>query len=294
MSEFLSIHPGEVPTPQLHQHLLGVVAPRPIAFVSTLSPEGIPNLAPYSFFNVFSSRPPIAIFSSNRRVRDNTTKDTLANVLATGEAVINAVSYDMVYQMSLASVEYPAEVNEFEKSGLTPLPSELVRPFRVAESPAQMECRVQQVIPLGEEGGAGNLIVCEIVRLHIRKDLFDGEGRIDPHKADLMARMGRAFYCRASGANVFPLPHDVGQLGIGVDQLPASIRLSEVLTGNDLARLASVPRLPEAGPGARLDPEVMNALAGNAQDRERRLHLRAQALLREDQVQAAWQVLLAE
>lgn len=290
----LTIDPQSTPTPDLHQYLIGSVAPRPIAFVSSLSAEGEPNVAPYSFFNVFGSNPPIAVFSSNRRVRDHSTKDTLGNVEATGEVVINLVNYAMVHQMTLASVEYPRGVNEFEKAGLTPLPADLVKPFRVKESPVQMECKVEQMIPTGEGGGAGTLIVCRIVRIHIDEAIIDERGRIDPHKADLMGRMGRAFYCRASGEAVFPILRPVNKIGIGVDQLPQHIRLSEVLTGNDLARLAAVEEPPAYEESMLADPEVMNALAGNAQDRRRRLHLHAQALIAADEVDRAWQVLLTE
>ena len=198
----LSIDPSKIPTKDLHQYILGAVSPRPIAFASTISTEGVPNLAPYSFFNAFSSNPPILIFSSNRRVSNNTTKDTLKNVEDTGEVVINVVPHAIVRQMALASIEYGPEVNEFVKSGLTPLPSECVRPFRVAESPVQMECTVERILPLGEGGGAGNLIICRIVRMHISESVLNEKGRIDPHKIDLMGRMGRFYYVRASGAAV--------------------------------------------------------------------------------------------
>lgn len=237
---------ASTPTPVLHQHLVSVVNPRPICFASTISADGIPNLAPYSFFNVFSSNPPTAIFSSNRRVSNNTTKDTLANVAATKEVVINVVPYSMVRQMALASVDYPANVDEFKKAGLTPIASDLVRPFRVKESPVQMECVVQEIKQLGDSGGAGNLIICEIIRLHISEQVFDAEDKIDPDKMDLVGRMGRAFYCRASGEAIYKIYQPFKQLGVGFDALPAAIKQSTILTGNDLAQLAARTSLPSA------------------------------------------------
>ncbi len=240
----LTIDPKTTPTPDLHQFLLGAVAPRPIAFVSTVDENGIPNLAPYSFFNCFSSNPPILVFSSNRKVENNTTKDTLHNVEATGEAVINVVTYAIVRQAALASVEYPREVNEFVKAGLTPVASDLVKPFRVKESPVNMECKVNQIIPLGDKGGAGHLIICEVVRMHIDEKILDENGRIDPHKIDLMARMGRAYYARASGDAVYTIVQPYNQIGIGFDQLPLSLKNSNILTGNNLAQLASLTEPP--------------------------------------------------
>ncbi len=288
------IDPALTSIPDLHQYLVGSIAPRPIAFVSTISADGIPNLAPYSFFNVFSSNPPILVFSSNRRVRGNSTKDTLENAMSTREVVINVVNYAIVQQMALASIDYPEEVSEFDKSGLTPIPSDLVKPFRVKESPVQMECRVQDIIVLGTEGGAGHLILCDLLRMHIQEDILDENGRIDPHKADLMGRMGRAFYCRASGPSVFPLVRPFDLLSLGFDGLPTHIRTSPILTGNELAMLAGVTELPELHPDSRKDARVIDILAGNVQDRERQLHLYAQELLQQDQVDHAWQVLLME
>jgi flavin reductase (DIM6/NTAB) family NADH-FMN oxidoreductase RutF len=239
------IDPLQIATKDLHQFMLGAVAPRPIAFASTISADGVPNLAPYSFFNAFSSNPPIMIFSSNRRVANNTTKDTLKNVQDTGEVVINVVPHSIVRQMALASVEYPAAVNEFEKAGLTPLPSTKIRPFRVAESPVNMECVVDQIIPLGDGGGAGNLIVCRMVLMHIDERILNDKGRIDPHKIDLMGRMGRFYYARASGAAVSEIVQEVTSMGIGFDGLPPSLRHSKILTGNELAQLAALTALPD-------------------------------------------------
>lgn len=240
----MQIDPTQIPTRDLHQFILGAVAPRPIAFASTISADGVPNLAPYSFFNAFSSNPPILIFSSNRRVENNTTKDTLKNVQDTGEVVINVVPYNIVRQMALCSVEYGPEVDEFVKAGLTPLPSERVRPFRVAESPVNMECVVEEILPLGKDGGAGNLIICRIVLMHIHESVLTENGRIDPHKIDLMGRMGRFYYSRASGNAVYDIAQPVNQLGIGFDQLPPALRQSPVLTGNNLAQLAALTAWP--------------------------------------------------
>ncbi|MBK7937266.1 MAG: flavin reductase family protein [Lewinellaceae bacterium] len=243
----LKIDPTQIATKDLHQYILGAVAPRPIAFASTISADGIPNLAPYSFFNAFSSNPPILIFSSNRRVANNTTKDTLKNVEDTGEVVINVVSHHIVRQMAVASIEYGAEVNEFEKAGFTPLPSEMVKPFRVAESPVHMECKVDKILPLGEKGGAGNLIICNIVLMHIAESVLNDKGRIDPHKIDLMGRMGRFYYVRASGAAIEEIEQVVTTIGIGFDGLPPGIRHSKILTGNNLGQLAGLAALPSAG-----------------------------------------------
>jgi flavin reductase (DIM6/NTAB) family NADH-FMN oxidoreductase RutF len=242
----LRIDPTQIPTKDLHQYILASVSPRPIAFASTISTDGIPNLAPYSFFNAFSSNPPILIFSSNRRVANNTTKDTLKNVEDTGEVVINVVPHRIVRQMAVASVEYASEINEFVKTGLTPLPSEMIRPFRIAESPVQMECKVREILPLGEKGGAGNLIICEIVLMHIAEEILNDKGRIDPHKIDLMGRMGRFYYVRASGAAVEEIVQEVTTIGIGFDALPDALLHSQVLTGNNLGQLAGLPALPDA------------------------------------------------
>jgi flavin reductase (DIM6/NTAB) family NADH-FMN oxidoreductase RutF len=291
----LKIIPGEIKTAQLHAYLLGAVAPRPICFASTIDAEGLPNLSPFSFFNAFGSKPPILIFSPARRVRDNTTKHTLQNVQATGEVVINVVSYDMVQQASLASCEYPADVDEFVKAGFTPLPSEKVKPFRVAESPAQLECRVLQVIETGQEGGAANLIICELVCMHVSEAVLDEAGVIDPHKIDLVARMGGDYYCRASGNAVFKVPKPNTQLGIGIDALPESIRRSAVLTGNNLGLLgnsASMPVVSEPIYDDRL-AQILRDYDADEQRRLRELHIYAKELLDAGEVSKAWSVLLA-
>lgn len=273
----ISIEPHEIKTAQLHGYLLGAVAPRPICFASTVDSEGNVNLSPYSFFNVFSAKPPIMIFSPARRVRDNTTKHTLENVLDTKEVVINIVSHAMVQQMSLSSTEYAKGVNEFVKAGFTEIPSDKVTPPRVAEAPVQFECKVNEVIALGNEGGAGNLVICEVVKLHINENILDVDGKIDPVKIDAVARMGGNWYNR-SKQGIFEVPKPLSTLGIGVDALPEGIRLSSVLTGNDLGRLANVTALPEN----------YNGKTNNTKE----AHTKAQALLKMDKVTEAWQVLI--
>ncbi len=291
----ISIDPKNTATQDLHQYLVGAVAPRPIAFVSTIDENGQPNLAPYSFFNVFSSNPPILVFSSNRRVGDNTTKDTLHNVQATGEVVVNVVNYAIVRQMSIASIQYPSEVSEFEKSGLTPIASDLVKPFRVKESPVQMECKVQQVMPMGKEGGAGHLIICEILRIHLDDNILDDSGKINPHKIDLMGRMGRAFYVRASGEAIHTIFQPVTQLGIGYAALPATARNSRVLTGNHLGQLAAITSPPAAEAIARVRQEDKVADILKSKDPLEGLHQYAQLELSKENVnQAAALVWLAE
>ena len=238
------IIPGQISTKDLHQYIIASVAPRPIAFVSTLDENGIENLAPYSFFNAFSSNPPIVVFSSNRRVTDNTTKDTLHNVRVSGECVVNVVPYSIVRQMSLASVEFPSSVSEFAKTGLTPEPSETVSAPRVMESPVNMECKVKEIIPLGEKGGAGHLIICEVKLIAISESVLNGD-RLDPHKLDLMGRMGRNYYVRASGEAVLEIYQSVTEIPLGFDGLPKHILESNILTGNDIASLASLKNLPD-------------------------------------------------
>ena len=262
-----SITPGEIPTKDLHQFMVGSIAPRPIAFVSTINEDGQPNLAPYSFFNAFSSNPPIVVFSSNRRVSNNTTKDTLHNVRVNGELVINVVNHAIVRQMAVASVEFPSDVSEFDKSGLTPLASELVKPFRVAESPVHLECRVKEIITLGDAGGAGHLVICDVLRMHIRESVIDDRNRIDPQKLDLMGRLGRSYYVRVHGEAIQTIVQPVVPVTVGFDSLPASVRLSKILTGNDLGKLSAMLYLP-AWPEAEIltlnDERTMNLIQSNA------------------------------
>ncbi|WP_118950953.1 flavin reductase family protein [Taibaiella helva] len=290
------ITPGEISTKQLHAYLLGSVAPRPICFASTIDKEGNPNLSPFSFFNVFGSKPPIAVFSPARRVRDNTIKHTLENIYETREVVINVVTYDMVQQMSLASCEYPKGVNEFTKSGFTPVASELVKPFRVKESPVSMECKLLQVIETGTEGGAANLIICEIIKMHIDDRILGDDQQIDPHKIDLVARMGKDFYCRASGDAVFEVPKPNLELGIGMDALPPAIRNSNILSGNDLGLLANSTEIPVVS-GLQDDERLRQIIQDYIQDRpllQKAQHQYAKELLARHEVDRAWQVLLAE
>lgn len=290
----MKIVPGEIKTGQLHAYLLGSVAPRPICFASTIDEDGNPNLSPFSFFNVFGSKPPILIFSPARRVRDNTTKHTLKNAIATKEVVINIVNYDMVQQMSLSSCEYPDGVSEFEKSGLTPVKSDFVKPFRVKESPVQIECRVNEVIETGTEGGAGNLIICEVLCMHINDEVLDADGKIDPQKIDLVARMGGDYYARASGDAVFEVPKPNRELGIGVDGLPDAIKNSKVLTGNNLGLLGNSTSIPEQVDIS--DMRVADILKQYAEDEAGKadaLHTYAKELLDKEDIEKAWQVLFA-
>ncbi len=291
----MQIIPGQMKTAQLHNYLQGAVAPRPICFASTLDKDGRPNLSPFSFFNLFGSNPPTLIFSPSRRVRDNTTKHTLENILETMEVVINVVTYSMVQQTSLSSCEYPKGINEFEKSGFTPIASEKVKPFRVKESPVQFECIVREVLPQGKEGGAGNLIICEPVLIHINDAILNENGAIDPHKIDLVARMGGDYYCRASGAAVFEVAKPITELGIGIDALPASIRQSCILTGNNLGQLANVQQQPVVDPAFEDDhlKNIIQYYSITPDEMEKELHRHAQRLLENGRVQDAWQVLLA-
>ena len=242
----MKINPAEMPIPKLHQYILGSVSPRPISFASTLDEAGNPNLAPFSFFTAVGSNPPMVIFSPARSGRDNTTKHTLDNVEATREVVINIVNFPIVEQMSLASSPYPKGVNEFIKSGLTPIPSEKVKPFRVKESIVSMECIVRDVIHTGDKGGAGNIVLCEIVLIHIDDNILDSDGRMDPYKMDLVARMGGEYYARIIPESIFVLPQPKTEVGIGVDALPAFARNSHQLSGNDLGKLGSQQTLPDA------------------------------------------------
>jgi len=239
----ISFEPKELSVQKLHGLLLSAVAPRPIAFASTIDTDGNPNLSPFSFFNVFSANPPILIFSPARRVSNNTTKHTLENAKQIKEVVINVVNYDIVQQMSLSSTEYPETVNEFEKAGLTMVKSDLVKPFRVGESPVQFECKVNDVIALGQEGGAGNLIICEVVKLHITEEVLNADETINQEALDLVARAGGSYYTRAN-KGFFEIPKPLRTLGIGVDALPESVKNSMILTGNDLGVLGNVEKLP--------------------------------------------------
>lgn len=239
-----SVNPYDLPIKERHQLIIGAVGPRPICWASTVNEAGEPNLAPYSFFNAFSANPPVLVFSSNRRGRDNTTKDTLHNIEATREVVINVVPFSLVNQMTISSTDYESDINEFDKAGVTPLASEVIKPFRVKESPVQFECKVTEIINLGTEGGAGNLFICEIVKMHFNERVLDEDKSINPFKLDLVARMGKSYYCRADKNSIFELDNPFPKQNIGFDKLPLSILNSTVLTGNELGRLAMETEVP--------------------------------------------------
>jgi flavin reductase (DIM6/NTAB) family NADH-FMN oxidoreductase RutF len=282
---------------QLQNYLQYAIAPRPICFASTIDVQGNVNLSPFSFFNMFSTNPPICIFSPARRVRDNTTKHTLENVLEVKECVINIVDYAMVQQTSLASTEYGKGVNEFEKAGFTMLKSELVNPPRVAEAPVQLECVVTEVIPLGDQHGAGNLVLAHVKLIHINEAILDAEGKIDQTKIDLVARLGGDWYCRVTPESLFKVAKPLTTLGIGVDLLPSAVRNSHTLTGNDLGMLANVEKLPtteeiDAMQANVSVKEIMDATIGDAQNRERELHEFAHQLLVSGKVYDALKVVL--
>lgn len=288
-----SIDPKEIPVPQMHQLLLGAVGPRPIAFASTVDSEGRPNLSPFSFFNVFSANPPVLIFSPARRGRDNTVKHTYTNCKATMEVVINVVNYEMVQQVSLSSTEYDEGVNEFEKAGFTMLASEVVKPFRVAESPVQFECRINEVVELGAEGGAGNLVICEVLKMHIQDEILDENGYIDQHKIDQVARMGGNWYTRAI-SGMFEVPKPLQTRGIGVDAIPEKVRNSNVLTGNDLGKLGNVEKFPSGEEIKQLfreSPEIAELFEENSKEK---IHRKAKEYLENNKPAEAWKILLAK
>lgn len=289
----LSISPKDVSPIKLQGYLQSSVGPRPIAFASTVDANGNPNLSPFSFFNVFSSNPPILIFSPARRVRDNTIKHTLMNCEATKEVVINVVNFDIVQQMSLSSTEYAEGVNEFLKSGLTMLPSEVVKPFRVAESPVQFECKVNQIISLGTEGGAGNLIICEVIKLHIDESILDENGNIDQHKINLVSRMGANWYSR-SNQGLFEIPKPLATLGIGVDQIPNFIKESPVFTGNDLGMLGNIESLPSTEEINIFVNENIQVKGVLSSADEMKVHQKAKEFLNKQDALSAWKVLLAK
>ena len=294
----VTINPKELKTSEFHSYLLGAVAPRPIAFASTVDKDGNPNLAPFSFFNVFSANPPIAVFSPARSGRTGNQKHTFMNIMEVPEVVINVVNYDMVQQTSLASTEYPKEVNEFEKSGFTAVPSVMIRPMRVKESPAQLECIVKQVIELGDQGGAGNLIICEIVLMHISEHVLDANKRIDPEKMDLVGRMGGNWYSRTNGKALFEVEKPISTCGIGYDNIPSNIRNSKVLTGNHLGQLGNIERLPTqeeimAYRNSGAINEAFEIYGGNLQKLEEHLHHIAKGLLENNKMPEAWKVLLS-
>lgn len=283
-------------TPVLKQYYLQhVIAPRPICFASTVDKDGNVNLSPFSFFNLFSTNPPIVIFSPARRVRNNTTKHTLENVLEVPEVVINIVTYDMVQQISLASCEYPKGTNEFIKAGFTAIPATLVKPPMVKESKVNLECKVIEVKSLGTEGGAGNLVICEILRMHLDDSLLDENRKIDQRKINHVARLGDNWYCQVNEENLFLVEKPNILLGIGIDALPGAIRNSKVLSGNELGQLANVQELPVIDPAFEDDhlKQIIQYYNLNPDEMEKELHLHAKKLLASGKIKEAWQVLLA-
>lgn len=293
----LSIDPKSLEIPKLHGYLLGAVGPRPIAFASTIDEDGNPNLAPFSFFNVFSANPPIMIFSPARSGRTNTTKDTYNNVKLVPEVVINVVTHDIVQQMSLASSPYESGVDEFIKSGFTKIDSETVKPFRVAESPVQFECKVNQVIELGDGGGAGNLVICEVTRIHIDEKVLDENDKIDQHKIDLVSRMGGNWYCRADEKSMFEITKPIVTKGIGFDHLPEDVLKSEILSANDLGQLAGIDELPNETDVNDYKLIELSDLFVELEDEqaklEKELHKLAKELLEENKLEEAWKTLLS-
>ncbi|PBQ34708.1 flavin reductase [Sphingobacteriaceae bacterium] len=282
----LTLNPKELAIPVLQKYLQNAVAPRPICFASTVNKDGEPNLAPFSFFNIFSSNPPIAVFSPAYSGRTGAAKDTLLNILEVPEVVINVVTYNMVQQTSLASSPFAKGVNEFIKAGFTPLASDLIKPFRVKESPVQLECKVVEIKELGKAGGAGNLVICEIIRIHIEDSVLNDDNQIDTRKIDLVARMGDNWYCRASGDALFEVKKPITTIGIGLDQIPFAIRNSTVLSGNNLGLLGSVEELP----GAEEIAEFKKTISSFSTTEEQ--HLFAKTLLEAHKVKEAWMVLL--
>jgi len=289
MKSFL---PSELETKNIYGLLSGSIGPRPIAFVSSVDKNGKPNLSPYSFFNVFSAKPPILIFSPVRRVRDNSIKHTLENAMEYKEVVINVVNWDMVQQVSLSSTEYDQGINEFEKAGFTMLESDLVKPPRVKESPVQYECKVNEIISLGEEGGAGNLVIAEVMKIHIREDLLDEGLHIDQHKIDLVSRMG-GNWCSRANEGMFEVEKPIHKTGIGVDQLPKSVRLSTILTGNDLGKLGNIEGLPDR-------TEIQKFISENhlehfiEESTDERIHVIAQEYIEKNELEKALNILLAK
>ena len=292
-NQMISLEPKNLSLAKLQSYLQGAVAPRPIAFASTMSKKGKPNLSPFSFFNVFSSNPPILVFSPARRVRDNTVKHTLINCEATREVVINIVNFDMVQQVSLSSTEYPEGINEFLKSGLNQIPSDIIKPYRVAESPVQFECKVNEIIALGKEGGAGNLIICEVVKIHVNEAILDENGDINPEKIDLVSRMGANWYSRAK-MGLFEVEKPLPTLGIGVDIIPDFIRRSPVFDGNDLGKLGNINSLPtneEVTIFVKQNFAVKGVLSS---DDVQKIHLKAKEYLDNNDTLSAWKLLLAK
>lgn len=289
--------PAQLSVGEVHSYLVGAIGPRPVAFASTIDAEGRPNLSPFSFFNCFGANPPLLIFSPARRGRDNTTKHSYHNVKTVPEVVINVVTYSMVQQVSVASGEYAEGVNEFEKAGFTPVSSDKVRPFRVKESPVQFECLVKQVIETGTGGGAGNLVLCEVVMIHVDEAVLDENGKIDQRKIDLVGRLGGNFYTRAHGDALFELAQPNTHIGVGVDALPIEARNSRTLTGNDLGKLGALLNVPDETSVNEYKltelSDTFIALQNKPGELEQHLHRHAHDLLEQGRVEEAWKTLLA-
>ena len=279
MTDIISYNPYDLPLRDRHRLLTGAIGPRPICWASTLSKEGNANLAPYSFFNLFSSNPPIIVFSSNRRGRDNTTKDTYHNLLDNGEVVVNIVSYDLVHQMNISSTDYAEDVNEFSKAGVTPIASDVVKPFRVKEAKVQLECILEDTKHLGQEGGAGTLFICAIQKIHIHSSILADDGLIDAQKIDLVGRLGRNDYVRASGDGIFSIDNPFEKQNLGFDSLPKGLVESNLLTGGELAKLAMETKLPSEGDLLNLQQETP--------DNEEKLHQMIREKIREGNYQSS-------
>ena len=292
---FKTISLKNIKPAEAQNYLQHAIGPRPICFASTIDLKGNVNLSPFSFFNLFSTNPAIVVFSPSRRARDNTTKHTLQNILEVPEVVVNIVSYDMVQQTSLASCEYPKGTDEFIKTGFTKIPSQIIKPPRIKESPVQMECKVLEVKPLGTEGGAGNLVIAEVLIMHINENILNENGNIDQTKLDLVARLGGNWYTRANTATIFEVEKPNTQLGIGVDALPENIRHSKILTGNNLGQLANVNEPPFVDPAFEDDKlkNIFQYYSLDPEEMEKELHLYAKELLDIGKVKEAWQILLA-
>ncbi len=286
---------SQLSIPEKQQWLNHAIAPRPICFASTIDKEGNVNLSPFSYFNVFSANPPIVIFSPARRGRDNTIKHTLENVLEIPECVINMVDHDMVQQMSLSSCEYPKGVDEFIKSGFTKESATMVKPPMVKEAKIKLECRVNEIKSLGEEAGAGQLVIAEILCMHVDESILGEDGKIDQQKMHLVARLGGNWYCKVDEGTLFQVEKPNTQLGIGVDALPASIRNSAYLTGNQLGQLGNITEIPNINPAfsdERLK-SIIQYFSINPTEMERELHIYAAELLNAGKITDAWQILLS-
>jgi len=292
-----TIDPKQIPVPKLHHYLLGAIGPRPIAFASTIDKNGINNLAPFSFFNVFSANPPILVFSPARSGRTNKTKDTYNNIKSHPEVVINVVNYNIVHQMSLASSPFHSDINEFKKAGLTELDSESILPKRVAESPVQFECKVTEIKELGKQGGAGNLIICEILKIHINRNILNENKMIDQKKIDLVSRMGGNWYCRADNNSMFEINKPISSIGIGVDKIPNDILNSKILSGNDIGQLGGIEELPNENDVNDYKlielSDLFVTLEDDPNKLEEELHKEAKKLLLENKLNEAWMTLLS-